>query len=101
MRLIDADELVVESIDITDLPTDHGLMVYRAEEVDDAPTVNAVVIPDNATNLDVFTKIFKGTPDLDTCPVFCISKDDVQCECDVNTCKCGDWWNIPYKKGEE
>ena len=36
-RYIDADKLGVVSIDITDLPTDHGLMCYLAEDVDNAP----------------------------------------------------------------
>jgi|GEM_PF-5153358 len=61
---------------------------------------NAIVIPDNATNLDVFTAIFKGTPDTSICPIFCISKDDVKCQCDVDTCACGDWWDAPYKGGK-
>ena len=41
--LIDRDRLVVTPIDATDLPADKCLMVYCAEDVEDAP----VVIPTN------------------------------------------------------
>jgi len=37
--LIDRDYLAVTPIDATDLPTDKCLMVYCAEEVDDAPVI--------------------------------------------------------------
>lgn len=37
--LIDRSKLEVCSIDITDLPTDKGLMVYYAEDVDKAPAI--------------------------------------------------------------
>lgn len=37
--LIDRSKLKVCSIDITDLPTDKGLMVYYAEDVDKAPAI--------------------------------------------------------------
>lgn len=72
---------------------DHGGVIGNAIK-------NAVVIPDNATNLDVFSAIFKGTPDISICPIFCISKDDIKCQCDVDTCACGDWWDAPYKGGK-
>ena len=38
MRLIDADELPVRSIDETDLPRDKGLLVVLKEDIDNAPT---------------------------------------------------------------
>lgn len=44
MRLINADDLPIASIDITDLPVDRGLLVYYAEDVDNAPTINAIPI---------------------------------------------------------
>ena len=37
--LIDRSKLEVCSIDITDLPKDKGLMVYYAEDVDEAPAI--------------------------------------------------------------
>lgn len=39
---IDRAELGVVSIDITDLPTDHGLMCYLAEDVDNMPTADVI-----------------------------------------------------------
>lgn len=38
-RLIDADALEVCPIDITDLPKDKCLMVFLAEDVNNAPTI--------------------------------------------------------------
>lgn len=39
MRLIDADNLPVRSIDETDLPRDKGLLVVLKEDIDNAPTI--------------------------------------------------------------
>ena len=39
LRLIDADELPIRSIDATDLPKDKGLLVVLKEDIDNAPTV--------------------------------------------------------------
>ena len=61
--------------------------------------LNATPIPDNATNIDVFISVFDGTPDMEVCPIYCISKDDKPCPCGIHECEVGDWWNAPYKKG--
>lgn len=37
--LIDRKDLFVTPIDVTDLPTDKCLMVYYAEDIEDAPTI--------------------------------------------------------------
>ena len=45
MRLIDADALPITPVDITDLPKDGtALIVYSKENVDNAPTVDAVEV---------------------------------------------------------
>lgn len=90
---------------IIDVPEEDYKFVKEAEGCRYSKTVidgviNGTPIPDNATNLDVFSAIFKGTPDISICPIFCISKDDIKCQCDVDTCACGDWWDAPYKGGE-
>ena len=57
------------------------------------PTINAVVIPDNATNGDVIKAVFDVTEvrQLDYC-VFVDTSDDAI----LRFYK--DWWNAPYKK---
>lgn len=87
--IIDVSNDIYERWSNIEMPT-----VREVRDVQEAMKV-ATPIPDNATNLDVFVAIFKGTPDISMCPVFCISKDDVKCQCDINTCTCGDWWNAP------
>lgn len=59
------------------------------------PTINAVIIPDNATNGDVIKAIFDVTEvrQLDCC-AFIDTSDDAN----MRTYK--DWWNAPYKKKE-
>ena len=87
MRLIDTDKLSVTPIDVTDLPKDRCLMCYLEDDVKQAPTVNAIVIPDGATNGDVIELIAKRKPFIDTfgAPYLVFRKD---------------WWNSPYKGGQ-
>lgn len=58
------------------------------EIIDGLPTVNAVVIPEGATNGDMIEAMFdnKMAYNLE----FYIK----------NYMLCTDWWNAPYKKGE-
>lgn len=48
LRLIDADELPIRSIDATDLPKDKGLLVVLKEDIDNAPTVRLEYLPNYA-----------------------------------------------------
>ena len=53
------------------------------------PTINAIVIPDNATNGDVFKSIFKFS-----------DEEEPYDFCDWLEWNQKSWWNAPYKKEE-
>ena len=88
MRLIDADKLKEQ---------DFGENYYTIKvEIDKAPTVNAIQIPDNATSGDVIKAIF---PDAD----YVAGANFMHI---VNVNNIGEisiplkWWNAPYKAGD-
>ena len=68
------------------------------EIIDSLPTVNAIVIPDNATNGDMIKALFsihKETfTNYGTIKVYGFDSEKMPTEFLV------DWWNAPYKKGE-
>lgn len=80
-RLIDANNLPITPIDITDLPKDKCLMVYYEEDVNNAETV--LTLPDNPTNGDVCRANF----------------DTMTCNYILSTMGIN-WWNAPYKRME-
>ena len=93
-RLINANDLEVMPIDITDLPYDKCLMVYYAEDVDNAPTV--LEIPDNPTNGDIIKAMF---------PQAKIYQSGGYTNCNFKggtflEDKRSEWWNAPYKPQE-
>lgn len=96
MRIIDIDEIGVTPIDITDLPYDRCLMTYLKEDIDNAPPVNVIPIPDNATNGDMIKAIFSNLEG---------KEKAFEIEVNVNKNKVGnisvDWWNAPYKVESE
>ena len=59
MRAIDADSLT----DVYTIYDDYGdkHTVIDASDITDAPTLNAIVIPENATNLDMIKALFPNT----------------------------------------
>lgn len=79
MRLIDADEC------LTFLKENCSEDMYLAVRaiLDPCNTVQAIPIPKNATNGDVILAIFK----------------EIQHYSDGKIC--ADWWNAPYKRGDE
>lgn len=61
--------------------------------LDEVPTVNAVVIPDNATNGDMVKALY---PNLE-CEML---NNTVLTDMDNGAWFSLEWWNAPYKKGE-
>ena len=92
MRLIDADELEKQAEEARtgarDYYEDCGMEII-INLVEDAPTVNAVIIPEGATNGDVIKAIFPnevGYGEGATCIYY------------RKMCFDLDWWNSPYRK---
>lgn len=70
-----------------------------ADQVRNLPAVNAIVIPDNATNGDMIKAMF---PNVEIYTVVINEIVDVEiCE-DRSELRCSvDWWNSPYRKEQE
>ena len=90
MRLIDISKLSPYPIDITDLPNDKCLMVYFAEDVDNAETV--LTIPEKPTNGTMVMKIFNSYYAETDNEVVKIEIGGKIVEFDL------DWWFAPYKE---
>lgn len=96
MRLIDADKL------LRFFTVDTANQTYRfgtiKKQIENAETVQAIPIPDNATNGDMikamFPKAWKSNYiDSDNkCTLYI--DDDYGLEVDI------DWWNAPYQRGK-
>ena len=89
MRLIDADKL-----QIVIMGQDDGV---SEADLNRAPTVNAIVIPDGATNGDMIKALF---PNIqiemynNEYAIWCVdSRNHHQMELS--------WWNTPYKREDE
>ena len=84
MRVIDADGLCSTTIITDDYSGNEILEIVLKEDIDEAPTIEAIPIPKDATNGDMikamFPKYYQGI----------LSYLD-------NT----KWWNAPYKKEVE
>lgn len=102
MRLIDADAYAYNlSVTRCNPSGDYEDELREAWEMvnseTDAPTVNAIIIPDNATNGDVIKAMF---PDIfvkeDPTNEDLIMVDDLS----TYTFFYKKWWNAPYKRGE-
>ena len=81
MRLIDADNLK------PDAQWEffyNCYFAYSISQIDDAPTVQAVPIPDNATNGDVIKAVFPN---------------DLWLHIHSRRAK-KEWWNAPYKRSD-
>lgn len=64
------------------------------EIIDSLPTVNAVVIPDNATNGDMIKALFPNGIQINDTPIISYSFGEYRFRFS------DEWWNAPYKKGE-
>lgn len=92
MRLIDADKLLK-------FIHDYGEGQGRIDLIDpyyirNAPTVNAIPIPDDATNGDAILAVF---PDAEHYHNNGVIETDI----DGGTLYHEDWWNLPYNGGNE
>lgn len=98
MRLIDADAL-----NIRDVSTDYNSKVMGVTEsdIDDTLTINAIPIPEDATNGDVIKAMFPNGKIIKTEDGDCgyeIYLDDTYSFCSWFD---GLWWNAPYKAESE
>ena len=92
MRLIDADKLLTKTQDYGE--GQEKLILIDPYYVKNAKTVQAIPIPDNATNGDVIKAIFPN--------VYSEECDyDIFITLDGDTRFTYDWWNAPYKRGGE
>lgn len=98
MRLIDADK-ILEYLDEETYSTDRAfasaiVQSLVNEIITPQPTVNAIVIPPNATNGDIIRTMFSNT----------YSKEDdydIFTNLDGGTRFTYDWWNEKYKVESE
>ena len=75
MKLIDANKLYF------DCTTIWGYPAVGKNQIENAPTVSAVLIPEGATNGDMIKALFPQEGDFET-------------DFDAG------WWNSPYKRGD-
>lgn len=100
-RLIDADELKKDNDVVVWLSRDTvraGKMIKAFSElfikkINDTPTVNAIVIPEGATNGDMIMALF---PNASVYEQNGGSTYSVNNEYNFNAT----WWDTPYKEGE-
>ena len=79
MRLIDADKIH------PDVRTQHGALAISQGQLAYAKTVNAIVIPENATNRDVIRELWHDETLLSN----------------IEYCYGEEWLNAPYKAESE
>lgn len=101
MRLIDADVLHHCDCKGNFSECDTCLDDDLCNLVNEAPTVNAIIVPNGATNGDMIKAMF---PNVKTWEV---TRDDVHCAyidfkdiCEIKSFPLS-WWNSPYKKEVE
>ena len=92
MRLIDADKLLTHI-------EDFGEGQYRLDLIDpyyvrNAPTVDAIPLPDEATNGEVIMALFPNTNHFENNGI-------MNTDIDGGTLFNEDWWNAPYNGGNE
>lgn len=98
MRLIDADSLDITTIDCSDYRDNEIYDVVLKEDIDEAPTVEAIPISKDATNGDMIKAMFPNVKvrcsdigDFITYTIDGIVGNTVEIA----------WWNAPYKREEE
>ena len=92
MRLIDAEKLLEENKELADCDFVHPKYDDTLRNIiDNAPTVNAIVIPEGATNGDVIKAVFPNKQFVSVCStrIYDFTTDN-KIDCDL------DWWNAPY-----
>jgi hypothetical protein len=98
MRLVDVDELLSKGYEcVTEF--DKWGEAYNCEELDELPTVNAIVIPENVTNGDMYLHMFPNAKVVGS--EYHGVHDYIVVEVGNDTVEFPmSWWNAPYKKGE-
>lgn len=94
MRLIDADKFEAFVIRTNGDEEFINGVQYVLERIDNAPTVNAIPLPDDATNGDAILAVF---PDAEPYQNNGVIETDI----DGGTLFHEDWWNAPYNGGNE
>ncbi len=89
MRIIDADELLTHIEDYGEGQS--SLDLIDPYYVRNAPTVNAIPLPDDATNGDAILAVF---PDTEYYQNYGVMNTDI----DDGTLFNEDWWDAPYKE---
>lgn len=91
MKLIDADELLRQPLDIANYPSNYVRI---------APPIKAIPIPKNATNGDIIKVIFPdATIYEETHGYGYMYSDVVRCAENYMLTYDKEWWNAPYKRG--
>lgn len=105
MRLIDADKLDECLQSMADLEWNKQVGSSKGLEdaidiIYDTPTVNAILIPDNATNGDVIKAMFPYIEIKDNCDMYySVNIENLSTDKGLNTVGFRkDWWNAPYKE---
>lgn len=100
MRLIDADELN-ERFE-SSCTTECACCPYSDDNcglVHEADTVNAIPIPENATNGDMIKALFPNATFYDdTFGYGYVYSDVVECKENYMMTYSKEWWNAPYKE---
>ena len=104
MRLIDADELN-ERFE-SSCTTECACCPYSGNNcglVHEADTVNAIVIPEGATNGDIIKAMFPYIKVEDKCSMYySVNIENLSADKGLNTVGFRkDWWNAPYKSESE
>lgn len=107
MRLIDGNALQIEMMDrgVDHIQTDDLAEINQI--IDDAPTIDAVVIPGSVTNGDMIKALFpyiepKFYTNLSGMYTVDIKLNDKVYGDVYNTPTFSvDWWNAPYEEGKE
>lgn len=94
MKLVDVDELLSEGYECV-AEFDNWGEVENCEDLEEIPTVDAIVIPEGATNGEMMYAMF---PDIE---MWGESKDTLDYSLGGMIHRVTkSWWNAPYKKGE-
>lgn len=98
MRLIDADKLDECLQSMADLEWNKQVGSSKGLEdaidiIYDTPTVNAIVIPESATNGDVIKAMFPNFHTNEMSHTIWVGYDDMSFR--------KEWWNAPYKTESE
>ena len=75
-------------------------MAHKDSDNSRNPKCPLTIIPDNATNKEVFSKVFCQEINTFTCPVYCMTGKKYICSAYKDNCRGGEWWDAPYKGGK-